>query len=54
MSVSSEKYKSEAEMIVHEQMETEVERVQEYGSVGKFKNYSDLQTGAPGKAPYRG
>jgi len=39
----------EEKAIIHEQMEPQKVRVAEYGSVGKYRNYDDIQTGTGGK-----
>ena len=47
-------FKSEQDLQLHIQNETQAERISEYGSVGRFRNYSDLQTGAPGAQVKKG
>jgi len=39
----------EQEAIIHEQMEPQKIRIEEYGTVGKYRNYADIQTGVGGK-----
>lgn len=39
----------EQQVIIHEQMEPQAKRIAEYGSVGKYRNYMDIQTGVGGK-----
>jgi hypothetical protein len=39
----------EEKAIIHEQMEPQKKRIAEYGSVGRYKDYSDIQTGVGGK-----
>jgi hypothetical protein len=42
-------YLGETEAVIHEQMEPQAQRIKEYGSVGRYKNYGDVQTGVGGK-----
>ena len=39
----------EEQGLIHEQMEPQAKRIKEYGTAGRYKNYSDIMTGVGGK-----
>lgn len=48
MMKKEEQFTTEIEYQKHIQDESQAERVAEYGTAARYRNYSDLQTGAPG------